>query len=552
MQTPTPYSPFDPTGENTQYEKLLDVVRARFSALVKDDTPLFTVGTKNLFEAFLSGLPEARRQHYRCNECAHFFRRFGNLVTIDSTGNTHDLWPDADVPPFFRSAVNKVRSKVQSARVSGVFVWPETVWGTPTSLVTSPPFEWHHLYVCAPAGRVFKALATEPYKAIQEARARRAELAEDHRVLTRACNEFRLDTIVTTKAILTSDKAFRGEKVLGVAEWFLELAKAKLAAGTTDQERNLMWRAVATAPAGFAHVRNTMIGTLLTDLQSGYSIEQATKRFNEKMDPLKYQRPTAVPSLGNIEQAEKIIEKLGAERSLPRRFATLDDIRQHALWLPHAPNQTPGKGVFAHLRPTSKPIPKDMPGTTTITWEKFQRTVLPTAENIEFFIQSLTMPFFAFVTAVDPSAPPILQWDTPSARNPVSWYFYRNGSLASAWNLKAQEYVQVTAVTLQPNRWNGGFGHHEDGAYFVLQGARDMNPDAVGGLFVESLKSEYHPVRKTIEAHLAKAKIAGRHSASACGIGLTKDGMKPGNADLRRVRVTANNMRTVYLIDRWD
>ena len=218
MQTPTPYSPFDPTGENTQYEKLLDVVRARFSALVKDDTPLFTVGTKNLFEAFLSGLPEARRQHYRCNECAHFFRRFGNLVTIDSTGNTHDLWPDADVPPFFRSAVNKVRSKVQSARVSGVFVWPETVWGTPTSLVASPPFEWHHLYVCAPAGRVFKALATEPYKAIQEARARRAELAEDHRVLTRACNEFRLDTIVTTKAILTSAKAFRGGKVPGVAE----------------------------------------------------------------------------------------------------------------------------------------------------------------------------------------------------------------------------------------------------------------------------------------------------------------------------------------------
>ncbi len=56
-----------------------------------------------------------------------------------------------------------------------------------------------------------------------------------------------------------------------------------------------------------------------------------------------------------------------------------------------------------------------------MTWEKFARTVLPDAETIELYVPAEAAPYVAMVTAANPQAPPILQWDRAERRNPVSW-----------------------------------------------------------------------------------------------------------------------------------
>ena len=62
------------------------------------------------------------------------------------------------------------------------------------------------------------------------------------------------------------------------------------------------------------------------------------------------------------------------------------------------------------------------------------------ATRIEAQVGSGNVPALsAFLTAVNADAPP-LQWDSPAARNPVSWYCYHGGAPASqfgvsiAWN----------------------------------------------------------------------------------------------------------------------
>jgi hypothetical protein len=181
-----------------------------------------------------------------------------------------------------------------------------------------------------------------------------------------------------------------------------------------------------------------------------------------------------------------------------------------------------------------------------ITWDKFQRTVLPDAVSIEFFVPR-TGVFTALVTAVHADAPPILQWDIPEARNPVSWYLYRGGSSAESFNLTAGVFVKVNAVTLQPNMWSGDkFTHQGEAAIFILDGCRDLN-NRSSALFPEILKAAYHGIRSTIEAHSKAKPIQGIEQATACGIRLQKG----ASTDLR-FRVTAKGLRTVFIIDRWD
>ncbi|NJK38363.1 MAG: hypothetical protein HC825_06145 [Oscillatoriales cyanobacterium RM1_1_9] len=292
-----------------------------------------------------------------------------------------------------------------------------------------------------------------------------------------------------------------------------------------------------------------MIGTLLEDIQAGLTFNQVKSRFDAKMNPLQYQRPSAPPSDGNIDRAEKIIEQLKTAGSLERRFARLSDIQ--ALWLPPASQSHKKSGVFSHLKTPSNPSGSqfEVPA-ITITWDKFSRTVLPTAETIEYFVPAVNQSYMALVTAKNPDAPPIVQWDFEDHRNPVTWYFYTNNSDPSRWNLRSRVYHPVTAVVLQPSMWNTNknFTHHGEKVFFILKNAKDTLYRQGCGFFTEFLKKEYYEIRSTLEAYAKSAVVEGREAAEACGIGFSR-----GMTWNQILRVTSkDNFQVVYKLDRWD
>jgi hypothetical protein len=292
-----------------------------------------------------------------------------------------------------------------------------------------------------------------------------------------------------------------------------------------------------------------MIGTLLQDLANGLAFDTVQQRFAAKMHPLQYQRPTAAPGAANIARAEEIVSKLKSAGALERRFARLADVV--ALWkpAPDAPPAAPG-GVFAHLKPRarSSAVELDAPP-TVITWDKFARTVLPDAARITYVVPEGRLPYLALVTAANPDAPPILQWDAPERRNQVSQYVYHGGSLPADWNLRAGVAHAVTAITLAPPHWYGnGPAHHSQFALFVLEGARDLRYTSGGGLFPEQMRSEYHEIRKTMEAYAKSAIIADKDQAEVCGISLQN-----GQTWNYEFRVTGkDDVTQTYKLDRWD
>jgi hypothetical protein len=460
-------------------------------------------------------------------------------VTITDEGRTVPVMC-SPAPGVYGEALEAVRRLVARAKVTGVFLSSEPSWGQP---VTG---KWQHMAVIPPPALVLRATA------LKTAGQAMAERREEYGMICRGLADFSAEVVTQALAILNAEALYRAEKVLGPAKWLAALQATRAGAKGSQARDNLTWRAVATAPPGFCHVRSTMIGTLLEDLAAGLPFADVKARFAAKMSPLQYQRPQAAPAAGNIAQAEKVVAELGAAGALARRFARLEDLQ--TIWTqPRKAEQPapPTGGVFAGLTPKGKGAKApalDLP-TVPMTWAKFRDTVLPTAERIEYLVPRGTGHYLALVTAANPEAPPILQWDREDRRNPVNWYVYPGGSYPERWNLTGGQWVAVNAMTLLPHMWDTDHpcGHQGEGVVAILDGCRDTQPNGGSALFPEVLRSEFHAVRATIEAFSRAATIAGKDEATACGIDLRKGGRWQ-----HTVRVAAGAVQSTYLLDRWD
>ena len=524
-------------GSGEEYDSILETMRKRVDAL--GGVPFFTTDVAGLFEAYVASFPETERQWHTCHCCRRFIETYGGLVTIEDDGRTESVfWAAEDVEPAspYWLAIMNLRKLVRRAKVTGVFLSRATLWGTPETPDKKRGFTWTHFY-WLPIGRVFIHKLLEPNQVM-------AAKHEEFGIVQRALAEYSAETMTQALTLLKSDVLYRSEKVLGPVQWLAELKVAVEAAH--GFRSNLVWKAVALAPAGFCHPRSSMGGTLLDDLQNGKSFEDASRSFKAKMHPLQYQRPQAAPTAGAIAAAEKLVEKLGIAPALPRRFARLEEIQ--TVWKPAQPaEQASSGGVFGHLTPKgAEPNAQLNVPEQVITWVKFRDTVLPTAKSMALLVPH-SGNFSAMLTAQNADAPPIHQWDSEERRNPFSQYVYRGGSDAPPWGLEPNAWVKVTAISLHPAQWQAGFDHHAKSAIFMLQGAADSRHGQGNALFPESLKSELHGVRSVIEAYSKAAEIGGREEASACGLATT-DG-----ENMIHVRVTdANGIQLKYRIDRWD
>jgi hypothetical protein len=525
------------------YTELERLVAARVAAAAG---PLFTTDADPaaLWAAYLDGIPADRRQHYNCHCCRRFIQSFGGLVAVDDELDAVPvLWgaSPVGVPAFFRTSVVSLYRLASAAKITGVFLDASPVWGTPVSVVNQGT-RWSHL-----SGQPAAPFVDTATKSASQAA---AERREDRGILGRSLADYPLAAVREAVRVLAPGALVRSEKAEGVAKWFLSVHEQT--AGLHGRRReNALWRAAATAPPGYCHVRNTVLGTLLDDLKDGHSFATIARRWADKLHPLQYQRPSAAPTDGQIGAAERLVDALGVAPALARCFAKLADV-QKVEWAPRpVPTPPAAAGVFGHLRkPAPGVAPVELPP-VRVTWEKFARTVLPTVLEMEALVPAGRGNFYGLTTAADPDAPPIMQWDglDGKPRNPCSVYVYQGGSLAAAWNMTAGAWARVTAVFLAPHLWHEPekFDHHGKRVLFALVGAQDTGGDRCGlCLFPENLRGELRAARAVIEAHSRSGSIAGKEQGNANGL-LFSD----KTPDVT-VRVLTAAGRAVYVLDRMD
>ena len=498
---------------------------------------IFTTDATWLFEDYVNYFAANRRQHHNCTACRQFLEAYGGLVVIDEDGNTVSLlWDENKAPPEYHASVKRLRFLAESAKVTGVFYSDHDVLGRPTS------GGWSHLHTTLAAES--KSLCKDKVKTAYQAA---ADKDADRVNVIRATHEHPRRVLEQAVKLLESETLDRAEKLRAGAEWLLDLQMVREKTKDARRRDNITWRRVALAPAGFCHPRSGMLGTLLDDVAQGFPHETIRRRLGMKMNPLVYQRPQAPPAAGAIEQAEKLFEQLGLAPALRRRFAYLDEIE--AIWKPrasYADAQRPGT-IFGHLAPKGFLESQVQLPSRTMTWEKFQRTILPTARKIECYVPS-NGPYIALTAAADPNAPPILQWDRPDRRNTVAWYVWLYGAPAEQFSLRSNTWVEVKMISHLPPQWSGqSMEHFGESAVLYLDGCKDTREPSLA-LFPEFLRSELHGVRSVIEAHSRQATLEPAWRARdviAAGLRIQKNDKRP---TLARLRVDGN----VVEIDRWD
>jgi len=534
------------------YARVRDHVRirgqeARGTILRTDASP------EALWNSWLLNIPPEKRQHYNCHCCRRFIQKYGGLVLVNPNGTDEPLFwkmPESTDFGILRASVETLYELVLYADVSGVFYpRPDRVLGVASGpgLMNGFGEYWTHLHSslhesCAHGSRLLNWSQAEAAK------------KEDFRCLTEALGVYDKKTVETAVHLLEHETLYRGEKVLGAAQWLLKVITGIDSLPSVGNRRNnFLWTKVARALPGYCTPKSGMIGTLLDDIKSGMSFETFAARFKAKMAPNQYMRPQAPPSAGNGAAAEKAVETLGISQSLKRRFARLDEVTQ--AWAPKTAAPVLS-GVFAGVpvKGYSKSSGNNMViPETAITWRKFSETVLPGAVSVKLKVPYGLKPFVALTTAQDPDAPPIIKWDDPANRNPVAWYVWTGGSLASQWGLTAGSHVEVLKISRSPVTWGVGtkstYGYPES-VILYLQGAADTK-NTSSALFPEFLLSDLDGVRASIEAYSKIHKLEVPEGPLACGILLESRSLSR-QTEIRVSVDTGAGVEAQYAIDRWE
>ena len=537
-----------------QYEAFERGVKAFFEKYTQGENGkvnLFMTDVEDLNSIYLDNIEESARQHYTCNACKRFINTYGSLVVIKEDGTLMSvLWDPETTPSFFKKSVEAMKRAVEKANIVKIPIFPRTNSGL---LGIPKTGEWSHLHVSITKEYMY-------YNYLKSAYEREAELKEEFGMLSRGLEEFNYNTAKTALSLVQSDSICRSEKVLGPAQFFMKIHERLNGEKNTKIKNNIIWSAVASAPTGFCHIKSTMIGTLLEDIQSGLSFEEVKSIFEDKIDPTKYMRQQRDAKEQEIKRANEIFSKLGIESALERRFARLDEIK--TIWRTEEKKeestQSDNKGgVFDSLLDEVK---KDKSSNNRMTvnkeirWKVFERDILPKVKELYLYNISSRRRynFTAILTQNDPNAKPILSYDKEEQRNPFSQYVYHNGSFPVQWGIDSGK-VKVMAICDEPALWysNGESDNrftHE--AVFILENCRDSlykdNNGNGNALFPELLRSELHEIRKTVEMYSNRATIHGYDESSACGIAYH------ARSNKIQLFTTIDGVDYIYTITDWE
>lgn len=377
------------------------------------------VNGDELYETYLSSFPEGTNNMYRektehdCTACKQFIRNAGRLLAVQN-GEFVSVWDIAIVDPTYLTVAKAMSRLVKDAGVDSIYLNESKTVGIEKNHETKENgvTVWHHLH-CILDRKFVENKDLIP--------TRMGNFRETVGVLNRSLAEITKDAVETVLELIAQNSLYRGEEhkrtVTQLKELQTQYSKAP------NKEAFVLMAVNRLGMA--ARIRNTVIGTLLTDLSDGVDIEVAVRSFEQKVAPQNYRRPTAVVTKTMIENARKTVEKLGIEKSLFRRYATLNDITiNNVLYADRSVKQQ--KGVFDVLAESAATKVPSMDKIEEISIEKFIENVIPTATTIELYVENKQRNnFVSLIAPVHPDAPNIMNWD-----NNFSWSY--NGEVTDS------------------------------------------------------------------------------------------------------------------------
>ncbi len=506
---------------------------------------------------YLDALPAHEKDNHNCFTCRAFLKSYAGLVYVDKDGTLRSaVWDETTAPEGYGDVVKALREKAESNKITGRFFTDEELLGVEfkgTQATNGEPQPWEHFSLTVPEKAKVGVVETVAGQ-VAEYDLRKRLFAEslgkvNVKLIKEAIHNFTYDAELAT----------RGGRV-EILEQYLN-AREEVEAAVGKKRTNLIWYWSARLPGGASRLTSTSLGEYLAMYKEAPTL--ARRRFLEQTAGDKYMRPVEEAKEGAINAAEKLIEKLGLTESLQRRAAVLSDIPEDQ-WVWKHPDAVPAEdaenGVFAKLRKQTKEEPKKTIQGGNKDWEEFKRDVLPKAKSVMVQVPDRAN-YGRMMTAVNPDAPPILIWDLPEHRNPMSHYVYvmqdhwgkpMLGSAKEQWGLGEKTFVRLTGIVPTPHCWTPGFKSDTlaRGEMLILEGAVEKE-NTSSGLFPEIVIRELYPVRSVIENFSANTPLQRSENKEGEFAGMILSHGFDVNGTVVRLLVEFEDGIVTFDINRW-
>lgn len=355
--------------------------------------------TRNLFEVdidkdalwnlYLDSFPEGtnpmyrKRREYDCSCCRHFIKEIGGTVYIDSYLNLHSIFEFDTGSEVFQPVMDALDAFVKRHAIIGIYLSKTRSVGTDHSVEMNGNdihCVWEHFYLTLPNHLVFNGHGTIDTV--------KGQFRDTRNVFKRSLDEISMEAIDTVLELIRSNTLYKGE------EWMKPIAELRSHKQVYDMLSNdkrelYCWLKASSVGNVLGRIRNHSIGVLLTDVSNGMALDDAVTRYEKIVAPTNYKRPKAIFTKKMLEEAQKTITELGYLESLPRRFATLDDITVNNILFSNRDSaKRIGGSVFDQMMSEVKGNPKRFSRAEEIGIDKFLSDVLPNATEIEAYVEN--------------------------------------------------------------------------------------------------------------------------------------------------------------------
>lgn len=405
----------------SDFSKFAKVVQEQLNKMSKGRLFKMFVDADVLYEHYLDSFPEGtnpifrERREYDCSCCKSFIRNLGRVVSIenDKLVTVWDVTPN-EYP--FDIVAKSMSEFLNKHYIENVYMNKESKFGSEFTLELledNTTRRWNHFMGVLPKQHV----SLKPDEVT-------AGFLGDFQVLKRSLEELTLNALSTVIDLINDKALYRGEEHLSLVKSFLEI-KAKYDNFSQNDKSLFIWQNIGTGAV--SRFRNTVIGTLVSDLSDGMDLEKAVKMFESKVAPANYKRPKALITPRMIESAMDTIRELGLESALERRFAKFSDVSVNdVLFVDNSVKKLLIGGLENELLKAVKGKPVNVRNAVDISIEEFMNSVLPKAQSIQALVKNSHINNFMSVTApIHSDVEPLFKWN-----NNFAWSY--DGNIADS------------------------------------------------------------------------------------------------------------------------
>lgn len=406
--------------------KFKKALQDHFNEIQKDVTHLFEVDVDKdeLWNTYLNSFPAGtnnifrERREHDCSCCRQFIKNIGAAVIIKDN-QVHTIWELELNDSTYQPVCDALDTFVKAHKVTDIYTTTFPKMGTDFNFeeIDGRSHRWDHFFLELPSKFVNKSNSSN-----EEIK---GQFRDTRNVFKRSLDEITMDALDTILELINSNTLYKGEEWKGVLTEFKKY-KNEYDKLTSESDKELYaWEKSVTAGIAIGRIRNHSIGTLLVNVSEDMDLDTAVRKYEQIVAPSNYKRPKAIFTKKMLEDAKKTITELGYMDSLQRRFATLNDITVNNVLFSNksaARRMNGADDIFGQMEKEVSVSPKKFSKVEEISAQDFIDKVLPTAKEIEAFVENKhEKNFVSMIAPVNPNAKTMFKWN-----NGLSWAYSGN------------------------------------------------------------------------------------------------------------------------------